>query len=76
MADSILYIDTNIIMDILFEKRRQARKDNELMINKIKKSQYQIKIPQIVIGEIVIQIIRRTSNSSEKDDQNGKLSNF
>ncbi len=62
-------------MDILFAKRTQAKSDNNRMIYNIK-LRYQIKIPQIVIGEIVVKIIERTSNLNGNDKQSYKLSCF
>jgi predicted nucleic acid-binding protein len=73
LADSILYIDTNIIIDILFAKRSQAISENKRMVNRIK-SRYKIIIPQIVIGEIIVKIIEKTSSPNSKTEQSQKLS--
>ena len=61
----LLYVDTNIILDILFEKKSKAKTDNELMIKKIK-SKYEIKIPQIIVGEVIVKIIEKASPPSSK----------
>jgi predicted nucleic acid-binding protein len=62
---SRIYLDTNIILEIIL-KRNDLFPDYQQLIYNIKKYYSTIVIPQIVVGETLIKIIEG-SKSSEKD---------
>lgn len=67
----MLFIDTSFILDLVFENKKDRSYNNDIK-HKIK-SNYEVKIPQIVIGEIIVQIIEKTRSEIER---NNKLAEF